>query len=209
VIALAELDERSVRAEILTLWRTGRVKERILNAVSKGDSMLKRIDHRGVLLLSLCLCVVLWAVTFKANAVPVAEDKEVKWADLDEQPKPVTGGRADRPALLLDDQFSSEEQRLITLLRSCVPMEKRRAAIAIHRFHLHNRKLLEAVKDELLRGYRHWTRDRRYIDAMAWMCNVLGDSGNYNYAETLRQVYQCANHRKIRNYAMRNYRKIR
>lgn len=171
--------------------------------------MLKRIDHRSLLLLSLCLCIILLAMTFRANAVPAAEDKEVKWAALDQHPKAVTEGRTARRNRLPDDQTSSEERRLITLLRSCVPMEKRRAAIAIHRFHLYNRKLLAVVEDELLKGYRHWTRDRRYIDAMAWMCNVLGDSGNYNYAETLRQVYQCANHRKVRNYAMRNYRKIR
>lgn len=171
--------------------------------------MLKRIDHRGLLLFSLCLCVILLAVTFRAAAVPVAEDKEVKGAALDEHPEPVARSRTASPALVLDDHSSSEELRLITLLRSCVPMEKRRAAMTIHKFYLHNRRLLAVVEDELLKGYRHWTRDRRYIDAMAWMCNVLGDSGNYNYAQTLRQVYQCTNHRKIRNYAMRNYRKIR
>ena len=171
--------------------------------------MLKRIDHRGLLFFSFCLCVILLAVTFRAGAVPVAEDKEVRLAALDQHPKPVTKSRTARADRLFDDQSSSEERRLITLLRSCMPMEKRRAAMTIHKFHLHNRRLLAVVEDELLKGYRHWTRDRRYIDAMAWMCNVLGDSGNYTYAETLRQVYECANHRKIRNYAMRNYRKIR
>lgn len=113
------------------------------------------------------------------------------------------------PVILLAAKSSTEEQTLITQLRSSAPIEKRHAAMTIHQFYLHNKKLIAVVENELLKGYRIWTRDKRYIDAMAWMCNVLGDSGNHNYATTLRKVSYSAKNRKIRSYAKRNYRKVR
>lgn len=113
------------------------------------------------------------------------------------------------PVILLAAKSSSEEQSLITQLRSFAPTEKRQAAIAIHRFYLHNKKLIAVVEDELLKGYRIRTRDKKYIDAMAWMCNVLGDSGDPKYSATLKKVSHTAKSRKVRSYAKRNYRKVR
>ncbi|MGD8837888.1 MAG: hypothetical protein PVJ19_23315 [Desulfobacteraceae bacterium] len=144
--------------------------------------MTKATYQLSVFFLSLCLCV---------SAMAAAAD---------------TGKT---PAVLLAAKSSSEEQTLITQLRSSAPTEKRHAAIAIHRFYLHNKRLVAVVEDELLKGYRIWTRDKRYVDAMAWMCNVLGDSGNQKYAPTLRKVSYSAKNRKVRSYAKRNYRKIR
>lgn len=106
-------------------------------------------------------------------------------------------------------QVSAEVQQLILQLRSSSPAEKRKAVRAVHRSHLHDETLQAAVEDELLKGHTLRTRDKQYIDAMAWMCNVLGDSGNHKFAATLKQVYREAKNRKLRKYAKINYRKIR
>lgn len=144
--------------------------------------MIKTIYQLTVFFLTLCLCASSWAGA----------------AITDEN-----------PVILLAAKSSSETQVITAQLRSFSSNEKRRAAITIHRYHLHNKKLIALVEDELLKGYRIWTRDRRYIDAMAWMCNVLGDSGNPKYAETLSRVASSAKNRKVRSYAGRNYRKVR
>jgi hypothetical protein len=144
--------------------------------------MIKTIYQLTVCFLTLCLCASSWA-----GATIIDED----------------------PVILLAAKSSSETQIITAQLRSFSSIEKRRAAITIHRYHLHNKKLIALVEDELLKGYRIRTRDRRYIDAMAWMCNVLGDSGNPKYAETLGRVASSAKNRKVRSYASRNYRKVR
>lgn len=69
--------------------------------------------------------------------------------------------------------------------------------------------LLEVAETELLKGYMKKTRDRHYIDAMAWLCNALGRSGQVQYKETLREVYKKAGHRKIRKYAKKNYKLLK
>ena len=48
-----------------------------------------------------------------------------------------------------------------------------------------------------------------YIDAMAWLCNALGRSGQVQYKETLREVSKNAGHRKIRSYAKKNYKLLK
>ena len=106
-------------------------------------------------------------------------------------------------------QMTAEEQRLLSELRSANAADKRRAARTIHRSYLGNKILQEAVADELLKGYAIRARDRNYIDAMAWMCNVLGDSGDRKYSETLRQVYRGTRNRKIKKFAKINYQKVR
>jgi hypothetical protein len=106
-------------------------------------------------------------------------------------------------------QMTAEEQRLLSELRSANAADKRQAARTIHRSYLGNKILQDAVEDELLKGYAIRARDRNYIDAMAWMCNVLGDSGDRKYSETLRQVYRGTRNRKIKKFAKINYQKVR
>lgn len=107
------------------------------------------------------------------------------------------------------NQLSAEEQQLIAQLRSANSADKRRAAMAIHRSNLGNKTLQAAVEEELLKGYAIRTRDKKYIDAMAWMCNVLGDSGDRRYSATLKRVYQGTRNRKVKKYAKANYQKLR
>lgn len=70
-------------------------------------------------------------------------------------------------------------------------------------------ELLQIAEQELLNGYRLRTRDRHHVNAMAWMCNVLGQSGNRQYKETLYEVARHASNRNLRKYGKKNYRKLR
>ncbi len=69
--------------------------------------------------------------------------------------------------------------------------------------------LLEVAKTELLKGYMKRTRNRHYNNAMAWLCNVLGRSGQVQYKDTLKEVSKNAGHRKIRKYAKKNYKLLK
>ena len=53
----------------------------------------------------------------------------------------------------------------------------------------------------LLSNYRDETKVSLRIDTLAWLCRVLGDSGDNKYKNTLAEVGKNATFRKIRNYA--------
>jgi TolB-like protein len=94
---------------------------------------------------------------------------------------------------------------VIQMLRSSRPAEKIKGArYAVRLFPTHN-EVLQVAEDELLRGYEQRTRDRQYIDAMAWLCNVLGRSRQNKYKDTLYEVSKNTRNRKLRSYAKKNY----
>ncbi len=100
-------------------------------------------------------------------------------------------------------------QEIVILLRSPVPRQKTKGARLVVRFYSKNPELLAVVEDELLKGYKAKTRDRRYVEAMGWMCNALGRSGQAQYKDTLKEVAKNAKNRRIRGYAKKNAKRLR
>lgn len=61
--------------------------------------------------------------------------------------------------------------------------------------------VLVVVADELLKGCTLNPRDKRHVDAMAWLCKVLGTSGDKSYQATLKKVSTTTKSRKIKKFA--------
>ncbi|KPJ74642.1 MAG: hypothetical protein AMJ54_16840 [Deltaproteobacteria bacterium SG8_13] len=100
-------------------------------------------------------------------------------------------------------------QEVVTLLRSPIPVQKTKGARLVVRFYPKHAQLLAVVEDELLKGYKAKTGDKRYVEAMGWLCNALGRSGQAQYKDTLEEVAKNAKHRKIRGYAGKNFKRLR
>ena len=100
-------------------------------------------------------------------------------------------------------------EEIAEMLRSPNLRYKSKGAQYIVKYYPKDPGLLEVAETELLKGYMKRTRDRHYIDAMAWLCNALGRSGQVQYKETLKEVSKNAGHRKIRSYAKKNYRLLK
>lgn len=100
-------------------------------------------------------------------------------------------------------------QEIMELLRSPSPALKEKGAKYTVKLYPKNPELLQVAKEELLNGYKEKTRDRRHASAMAWMCNVLGRSGQVQYKDTLREVSKHAGHKYIRKYANKNYKLLK
>ena len=100
-------------------------------------------------------------------------------------------------------------QQIVMLLRSPTPIEKTKGARLVVRFHPKNAELLAVVEDELLKGYKVKSRDKRYVEAMGWLCNALGRSGQAQYKDTLKEVAKNADNRRIRGYAKKNAKRLR
>ena len=69
--------------------------------------------------------------------------------------------------------------------------------------------VLAVVQDELLKGCTMNLRDKRHVDAMAWLCKILGTSGVKSYQATLKKVSDTTKSRKIKKFARKNAAKLR
>jgi len=95
------------------------------------------------------------------------------------------------------------------MLRSSKLEDKADGAKIITKLYKSDQKLLDIVNDELLKGYNSNTNDRNYVEAMAWLCNALGSSGQAKYASTLEKVSQDAPNRKLQKYALKNLKHLK
>lgn len=94
--------------------------------------------------------------------------------------------------------------KYIKMLRSGDPRQQRYAAKKMIRSSLYHPRLLEIVNQELLKGYQSNMDDRLHVDTMAWLCKVLGTSGERRYSATLQKVAAETSNRKLRKYAERS-----
>jgi len=67
----------------------------------------------------------------------------------------------------------------------------------------------QAAEEALLAGYRSGVNDGKHVDAMSWLCNILGESGDGAYAATLEEVAANAPSPKLRKYAQKNLTRVR
>lgn len=69
----------------------------------------------------------------------------------------------------------------------------------IYRSGGNNPEVLDILSEVLLRNYKK--SDSEYVDALSWACKALGNSNQARYRDTLTEVAQNADHRKLRKYA--------
>ncbi len=75
----------------------------------------------------------------------------------------------------------------------------RRASQSIYRTGMRDRQVLDVLAEKLLQTYN--ASDRTGVDAVAWACKALGQSGDVRYKSVLQTVTKTAQHAKIRKYA--------
>ncbi|MCP4691574.1 MAG: hypothetical protein GY859_26245 [Desulfobacterales bacterium] len=114
---------------------------------------------------------------------------------------------ASRPSPLTAS-LSPEMRQYLDMLQSGDSNQMIKAAKKIVRYHPTNAALLETARKELLKGYRHKQDDRRHVDAMAWLCNMLGASGRAEYISILDTVARKTPSLKLHKYAVKNKKKL-
>ena len=108
-----------------------------------------------------------------------------------------------------DRIMSPHIAELIKMLRSDDSKKIRIAARKIVKTYSKNSELLEIVNEELLNGYQKKNGDKYYIDAMSWLCKVIGASKNKKYISTLEKVAREARNRKLKKYAIKSLRRLK
>lgn len=102
----------------------------------------------------------------------------------------------------------AEVKRYVDMLQSVDSGRKTEAARRIYRKRLKHPAIFETAAQELQNGFRVNLTDNAHIDAMAWMCNLLGISGHASYRIILQKVVQETPSRKIRKHALKSMRRL-
>ncbi|MBF0118659.1 MAG: hypothetical protein HQK79_07465 [Desulfobacterales bacterium] len=104
--------------------------------------------------------------------------------------------------------LSPEIKQYIEMLSSSIPSAKREAAKRIYKSYGHVPVVLKLVNNQLLKGFNDKTNDDYYVDAMSWLCNILGASHDSIYKPTLEKVANEASNKKLKKYAEKNLKSL-
>ena len=118
-----------------------------------------------------------------------------------------TGGR-DLSSGSPTGHMPPEVKRYVTMLQAVGSDSQIEAARRIYRKRLNHPAIFETAAQQLQEGYRVNLADSAHIDAMAWMCNLLGMSGQTKYRTLLDEVVRETPNRKIRKHALKSMRRL-
>lgn len=99
-----------------------------------------------------------------------------------------------------NNQAPQNYSGFINMIRSQDSMDVRDTAQKMYRERIFDDALLQSVNEVLLSGYR-FNNGRTHADAMAWLCKVLGASGQQKYMSTLNEVAMNGATKKLKKYA--------
>lgn len=94
----------------------------------------------------------------------------------------------------------------IDMLGSPNPFDMQRAAKILYRHYRYDPVVQKTAEAFLLDYYADGLTDRYRVDALAWLCKILGVSGNRDYIATLREVAENTLNYKLSLYATKNLR---
>lgn len=97
-------------------------------------------------------------------------------------------------------------QKYFSMLRSRDSAIVRKAARDLHKNYRKNSSVITAAHEVLRDRYRERPNDSHFIDGMAYLCNILGNSRQARHRDLLTTVYKKSSSRKLRSYAKKNLR---
>jgi hypothetical protein len=100
-----------------------------------------------------------------------------------------------------DEELSSEENRLVNMLKHDDISLRRDAAKIIVRDPKYHKKVYAATAFALSSMFKDIQLDSQYIDTMSWLCKALAVSGDSQYIEILEQVKNNTLSHKLSSYA--------
>ncbi|OEU60463.1 MAG: hypothetical protein BA870_10345 [Desulfuromonadales bacterium C00003094] len=126
------------------------------------------------------------------------------------QNKSVSTGSMPSIAPIKESSLPSQAQGYVTMIQSSDGRVQQRGAKKLFRSEYKDHpEVLRAVEATLLREYSTRLRDGHHVDAMAWLCNLLGASRDQKFYSTLHEVANKCRNRKLKKYAQSNARKLR
>lgn len=121
----------------------------------------------------------------------------------------VTAGQS-TPSRKTASKVSGGAQQYIDMINASDSRICQKGAKQLHQSsYAKDPQVLAAVSQTLMDRFNTNLRNRNHIDAMAWLCNILGASGEHHYADTLKKVSRESKNRKIKKFAAKNLHRLR
>ncbi|NNK85105.1 MAG: tetratricopeptide repeat protein, partial [Desulfobacterales bacterium] len=100
------------------------------------------------------------------------------------------------------------KKKYINMLKSTRDVEVIRAAKSICSQYPRDTDLVNTAKNKLLKKFKKKSDANTHVDAISWLCNILGTSEDVKFIPTLTEVEQEIDNEKIKKFAMRNLAKL-
>ncbi|MEA3436672.1 MAG: tetratricopeptide repeat protein [Thermodesulfobacteriota bacterium] len=107
-----------------------------------------------------------------------------------------------------DTLTEKSKRKYINMLRSIKDGDVIQAAKKICRLYPRDTELVETADSKLLKKFKKKSNASNHIDAISWLCNILGTSEDVRFISTLSKVKQETDNEKIKRYAELNLAKL-
>jgi len=103
-----------------------------------------------------------------------------------------------------DTLTEKSKRKYINVLRSTRDTDVIQAAKIICKFYPHNTELAEAANNKLVKKFKIKSDTSNHVDAISWLCNILGASEDVRFISTLNKIEHETENEKIKKYAELN-----
>lgn len=146
--------------------------------------------------------IILPAGRYQVEVSSPGYETRVKWYTLGE-------GEYKNIAIQLEKRSvphssSSKYGEYYAMIRSSDPMKVQEGAKALYRHHRDEPEVINMAYKILAVRYNENPKDKYYADGMAYLCNILGVSGQQRFKPLLKKIAKNADNRKLRSYAKKN-----
>jgi Flp pilus assembly protein TadD len=107
-----------------------------------------------------------------------------------------------------DTLTEKSKSKYINMLRSIKDEDVIRAAKTIWSQYPRDTELVKTANNKLLKKFKKKSNAGNHIDAISWLCNILGASEDVRFLSTLNKVEQETDNEKIKKYAELNLAKL-
>lgn len=103
---------------------------------------------------------------------------------------------------------TSKYSKYFSMIRSKDSRKVQKGAKYLYKRARTNQEVRDTSSRVLSARYNEMPNDKHFIDGMAYLCNVLGVSGQGKYISILTVISEKAENKKIRSYAAKNLRRL-
>jgi len=107
-----------------------------------------------------------------------------------------------------DTLTEKSKKKYINMLRSTKDTDVIQAAKTICKFYPYNTGFVKTANKKLLKKFKKNSDASNHVDAISWLCNILGTSQDVRFISTLKKVEQETDNQKIKKYAELNLAKL-
>ena len=89
-----------------------------------------------------------------------------------------------------DSLTEKSKRKYINMLRSIKDADVIQAAKTIWSQYPHDTELVKTANNKLLKKFKKKSNTSNHVDAISWLCNILGNSEDVQFISTLNKVEQ-------------------